>query len=78
MSTLDDLNAAIEAATAATLAEQAQVQEALAAQALQIQSLTDQIAAMSAGGLVTQEQLDALVVAAQGISTAVEAIFVPS
>lgn len=78
MSTLEELNAAIQAATDATVAEQAQVQAALAAQAAQIQALSDQIAGMSAGGLVTQEQLDALVVAAKGISAAVEAIYTPA
>ena len=77
MSTVNDLQAAIDAAVAATATEQAQVQAALAAQAASIQALTDQIAQLQAGSVVTQAELDALVVAAQGIAAAVDAIYTP-
>lgn len=78
MSTLADLEQAIADAAAASASEKAEVQAALAAQATKIQELLDQIAGgVVPGALVTQDQLDALVVAVSAVSAATADIYTP-
>lgn len=78
MASFDDISAAIEVASAAAAVEAAEVQLVLAAQAAEIQSFKDQIAALASTSSITAEQADALLVSANALSTTVSGIFVPA
>ena len=76
---IEEIQAALEAATVAIATERAEVQSALAVQAAKIEALTAQIGGVVVpGSVATQEQLDALLVAAKDVTAAVANIFTPA
>lgn len=77
--TIEEIQAALEAATAAIATERAEVQSALAAQSAKIDELNALLSGVVVpGSVVTPAQLDAILVAANGITAAVADIYTPA
>lgn len=76
---IEDVKAEMEAQKIAVAAERAQVNEALAAQSAKIDELKALLSGVVVpGGVVTQDQLDALLVAAKEVTAAVADIYTPA